>query len=359
MGCETKRFLPRKARWSEAMWALVWPVLGPLVVLFVVFVWPLRAPPITAWLYMVFLLALVWGIEAVRLLRRRSRRVREFQIGPDGLTIVREQEGPETIPLDWIRNVRRATSTDWHYRRCDLVGEAWYDALYGWDGWRRARRSGLVFVEVIAGRPLLVATDRPEDFVRALEAVLLAETGSAGTETGLFLLPPAAGFYRFVAAAWMWLLVLGVLAWVLVDVSLLAPPLTIVGCVVVYWLLHGFLRPDGFGITPAGLRIGWRYRRGEFGRDEIVSVRLIPDEEVGRLGLPVNLGILGFFGRTRSSRLGPVEVYITRRDGMVLIDRRNDRPLLISPERPETFVEMLNRVIRATPRPEVLSRSPE
>ena len=77
----------------------------------------------------------------------------------------------------------------------------------------------------------------------------------------------------------------------------------------------------------------------------MVSARVASRRE---LGWVIRLwgagGFLGGFGLFRCKRLGNLDVYASRFDGLVLIRRRNRRPLLITPERPEALVELVGRI---------------
>jgi hypothetical protein len=65
--------------------------------------------------------------------------------------------------------------------------------------------------------------------------------------------------------------------------------------------------------------------RGEFGR-------------VLRIGVG---GLYGVFGWLHGRKHGWMDVYVSRLDGCVVLDRPAARPLLISPAEPERFVAAL------------------
>ncbi|WP_247219428.1 hypothetical protein [Synechococcus sp. C9] len=63
-------------------------------------------------------------------------------------------------------------------------------------------------------------------------------------------------------------------------------------------------------------------------------------------GWVVRVGASGFgggFGWLWTQRRGWVEVYISRGDGLVLLEQPGSRPLLVSPAQPEQFVELLTQ----------------
>jgi len=50
----------------------------------------------------------------------------------------------------------------------------------------------------------------------------------------------------------------------------------------------------------------------------------------------------GGFGWLWTKRHGIVQMYVSRTDGYVWIERRNDRPWLLTPDEPEIFVRVLS-----------------
>ena len=52
-------------------------------------------------------------------------------------------------------------------------------------------------------------------------------------------------------------------------------------------------------------------------------------------------GLGGGFGWLWTQKRGVVRMYISRTDGLVWIERRSERPWLVTPEKPEAFVRAL------------------
>jgi len=123
-------------------------------------------------------------------------------------------------------------------------------------------------------------------------------------------------------------------------------PLPAVLVVVIYaWIWFGF-RPTQFIVRADALEVVWPLKRRVLPRADITGVRLINRKdlrsEIG-WGLRVGAGGLwGAFGSLWTQRRGVVQMYISRTDGFVWIDRGRDRPWLITPERPEEFVRALS-----------------
>ena len=125
-------------------------------------------------------------------------------------------------------------------------------------------------------------------------------------------------------------------------------PLVIPGALLVAiyaWVWLGF-RPRCFVVHPDAIDVIWPLKRRQIPRDDISSVRLIDKDEIRReTGWRVRVGaggLWGGFGWLWTQRRGIVQMYVSRTDGFVWIERVSDRPWLITPERPEAFVRALS-----------------
>src|SRR3989442_10175489 len=124
---------------------------------------------------------------------------------------------------------------------------------------------------------------------------------------------------------------------------LLGPAVFLVALYVWIWL---WFRPTRFVVQPRVLEIVWPVRRREIPREDVVAVRLLDKHELRReVGWAMRVGaggLWGGFGWLWTQKRGVVRLYVSRTDGFVWIERRSDRPWLITPERPETFVRALS-----------------
>lgn len=125
-------------------------------------------------------------------------------------------------------------------------------------------------------------------------------------------------------------------------------PLAAPGCALVAlyaWVWLRF-RPSRFVVGPSELEVVWPLKRRRIPRAAISGVRLIdPAELRQRAGAGVRVGaggLWGGFGWLWTGRRGIVQMYVSRTDGLVWIERIGDRPWLITPERPEAFVRALS-----------------
>jgi hypothetical protein len=126
--------------------------------------------------------------------------------------------------------------------------------------------------------------------------------------------------------------------------SLLAAPALLV--IAIYsWVWLRF-RPSAFIVRPDAIEVEWPLKRGRIPRDDIASVRILQQGELRReVGWGVRVGaggLWGGFGWLWTSRRGIVQMYISRTNQFVWIERKNGRPWLITPEEPEAFVRAVS-----------------
>jgi hypothetical protein len=123
---------------------------------------------------------------------------------------------------------------------------------------------------------------------------------------------------------------------------LLAPGLFVSLIYALVWL---WFRPSRFVVSPQALEIFWPLRRLTVPRHDVVSAQQITASDLRRdFGLALRIGaggLWGGFGCLWTSRRGLVDFYISRTDAFVLIERRERRPLLITPARPAEFLRAL------------------
>lgn len=111
---------------------------------------------------------------------------------------------------------------------------------------------------------------------------------------------------------------------------------------VAVWL---WWRPTRFEVSEDAFDIVFPARRKSTARSAIVGARPFTVRSVrGELGFPVRIGVGGLwggFGWLWTTRRGLVEFYVSCTDGMVFIERRGARPLLITPADPEGLLRAL------------------
>lgn len=153
-----------------------------------------------------------------------------------------------------------------------------------------------------------------------------------------------AGVYRGLTGLILAVTVLLVVAGVAIDVPGLqwAAAGVALACGAV-WL---FYRPTSFTVTSGTLSITWPARRLSVPLAEITSARIVesPAEAKDLLGPGFRIGVgglFGTFGLVWSKKMGMLSVYVTRTSDLVLLERRDARPMLLTPVDAEGFVEAL------------------
>ncbi len=111
--------------------------------------------------------------------------------------------------------------------------------------------------------------------------------------------------------------------------------------VLLYLSIWLWWRPSRFELDPSGLTIRWPLRRQHIPWHQIGAARELGRSELrGELGFAARIGaggVWGGFGWLWSSRRGLLDLYVSRTDGLVIIERRPGRALLITPEQPREF----------------------
>jgi phosphoribosylglycinamide formyltransferase-1 len=107
-------------------------------------------------------------------------------------------------------------------------------------------------------------------------------------------------------------------------------------------LVWCWFRPSYFVVDELGLVLRWPWRRREILKHDILEIGPL---ERKALGFTVRVGgaggLWGAFGRFYSFKLGWLDCYLSSNQGIVLLRLKNQRPLLITPERAVEFMEKL------------------
>jgi hypothetical protein len=123
---------------------------------------------------------------------------------------------------------------------------------------------------------------------------------------------------------------------------LLGPAVFILAIYAWIWLRY---RPTAFVVHPRALEVTWPLRRREIPHDDISAVRVIDRQTLRReTGWGVRVGAGGFFGGFGylwTTNRGLVRMYVSRTDRFVWIERKSDRPWLITPDQPDAFVRAM------------------
>jgi hypothetical protein len=103
-------------------------------------------------------------------------------------------------------------------------------------------------------------------------------------------------------------------------------------------------RPTRFEINPDALRIVWPTRSRTIARGTIAAVRVVPGGVLrAEYGAGVRIGAGGLWGGfgLLKTRTKTFSMWISRTDRLVVVELRDARPLLVTPDDPERFVAAL------------------
>ncbi len=116
-------------------------------------------------------------------------------------------------------------------------------------------------------------------------------------------------------------------------------------CLPIYGWVWLLFRPTMFVIHPDSIEIVWPLKRRKIARESIVEVRMMNWKDLKReVGSCMRVGaggLWGGFGWLWTQRRGIVQMYLSRTNNLVWLERGSERPWLISPERPEEFIREL------------------
>ena len=104
-------------------------------------------------------------------------------------------------------------------------------------------------------------------------------------------------------------------------------------------------RPTRFVVSADAIEVYWPLNRRRIARSSIQSVRRVDNAELREIagaGIRVGAGGLwGGFGCLWTTHRGIAQMYVSRTDGYVWIERGKERPWLITPDDPDGFVRAL------------------
>jgi hypothetical protein len=99
------------------------------------------------------------------------------------------------------------------------------------------------------------------------------------------------------------------------------------------------LKPLGYEITHGELIISRYLGNVSIPRSDIQQVSLLSQESIKRsIRTFGNGGLFGYVGKFYNRTMGKMTWYITRRDSLVLVETKDGRKILLSPDEPEQFV---------------------
>lgn len=100
------------------------------------------------------------------------------------------------------------------------------------------------------------------------------------------------------------------------------------------FFIMGYLYgPSKYIVSAGTLTIVRPAKKVQIPLADIVDVRALTAEETGSLNRESgSLGLFGYYGHFRSTRLGKLTLYTTRRDKRILITTADDERIVLSPD---------------------------
>jgi Bacterial PH domain len=100
-----------------------------------------------------------------------------------------------------------------------------------------------------------------------------------------------------------------------------------------------FLRPNNYSVSPDKLLIHRMLGDIEIDRNNIQSVQEIDESQIKNSIRTFGVGgFFGNFGRFWNSKLGNMTWYVTRKNNFVLVETKDQKKIILTPDKPAEFV---------------------
>ena len=110
--------------------------------------------------------------------------------------------------------------------------------------------------------------------------------------------------------------------------------LPIILCIVVY-----LFRPNNYSVSSDKLLIHRMINNVEINRNNIQSVQEIDESQVKNSLRTFGVGgFFGNFGTFWNGKLGKMTWYVTRKNNFVLVETKDQKKIILTPDKPEEFV---------------------
>ena len=111
-----------------------------------------------------------------------------------------------------------------------------------------------------------------------------------------------------------------------------------ISAIVVY-----FFRPNNYSVSPDKLLIHRIINNVEIERNNIQSVQEIDESQVKNSLRTFGVGgFFGNFGTFWNGKLGKMTWYVTRKNNFVLVETKDQKKIILTPDEPEQFVASFN-----------------
>lgn len=113
----------------------------------------------------------------------------------------------------------------------------------------------------------------------------------------------------------------------------------------IIYLICMLLKPLNYEIIEDNLIIRRLIKSVRINRSDIESLELIDKTSLAGTIRSFGVGgLFGWYGKFANSKLGDMTWYVTRRDKLVLIIKKDGKKILISPDEAEAFVSAFKEV---------------
>jgi Bacterial PH domain len=114
--------------------------------------------------------------------------------------------------------------------------------------------------------------------------------------------------------------------------------LPIILCSVTY-----LFRPNNYSVSSDKLLIHRMIKDVEIDRNIIQSIQEIDESQIKNSIRTFGVGgFFGNFGRFWNSKLGNMTWYVTRKNNFVLVETKDQKKIILTPDKPEEFVAVFN-----------------
>ncbi len=119
-----------------------------------------------------------------------------------------------------------------------------------------------------------------------------------------------------------------------------------IGLLIVIYVVTYFFRPVNYQIKNNSIVVHRYASDVVFSHTEIKKIEIIPPQKLrGSIRIFGVGGLYGYFGQFSNRDLGYMTWYATQRDNeAVLIELNNQKKIIITPDKPEQFVDELSQI---------------
>ena len=108
---------------------------------------------------------------------------------------------------------------------------------------------------------------------------------------------------------------------------------------IIIFLVVYLLRPNNYSVSADKLLIHRMLGNVEIDRNSIQSVQEIDESQVKNSLRTFGVGgFFGSFGKLWNASLGNMTWYITRKNNFVLVETKNKKKIILTPDKPDEFV---------------------